>query len=358
MITLKQSLFANLQRVDDPKQGLLDAVQAAVHLEHATLPPYLYALYSLDPEKNGVIAELIRSVLMEEMLHIALAANLLNALGGEPKIASFDTVPRYPGPLPGGVEHEVIVHLAPFSDSQLDTFLQIEAPENILEFRVVRGAAAAEQPPRTIGQFYRGILGRIRELLDAGVSVFTGNAARQLVTPALDGIIRVSDVTSARAAIETIVEQGEGTGQSPLEAAAATVPAHYYRFAEIKKGKELILNPDARPTDPPEVQFIYGGAPIVFDRDGVLPLPTDPTASSFAVGSVERTRVDAFNQIYSAMLGALQGAFNGAPTTIFGAIGLMRKMSQQAEAMTAIGVGPTFEYGEMVDGHFTYKPPE
>ena len=158
MITLKQALFANLQRRDDPKQGLLDAVQAAVQLEHATLPPYLYALYSLDPEKNGVIAELIRSVLMEEMLHIALAANLLNALGGEPRIASFDTAPRYPGPLPGGVEHELIVHLAPFSDSQLDTFLQIEAPENILEFRVARGAVAGEQPPRTIGQFYRGIL--------------------------------------------------------------------------------------------------------------------------------------------------------------------------------------------------------
>ncbi len=148
MITLNQALFAHLHRRDDPKQGLLDAVQAAVQLERATLPPYLYALYSLDQEKNGVIAELIRSVFMEEMLHVALAANLLNALGGEPRIASFDTVPRYPGPLPGGVEHGVIVHLAPFSDSQLDTFLQIEAPENVLAFRVsgVRGRRRATAP--------------------------------------------------------------------------------------------------------------------------------------------------------------------------------------------------------------------
>ncbi|AMY10841.1 putative protein related to plant photosystem II stability/assembly factor [Luteitalea pratensis] len=356
MITLNQALFAHLQRRDDPKQGLLDAVQAAVQLERATLPPYLYALYSLDQEKNGVIAELIRSVFMEEMLHVALAANLLNALGGDPRIASFDTVPRYPGPLPGGVEDGVVVHLAPFSDSQLDTFLQIEAPDNVLAFRVAGGEVAGEQPRRTIGQFYRGIRDRIGELADGGVNLFTGDPARQLAT-ALEGVVKVSDVASARAAIDTIVEQGEGTEQSPLEAAAATLPAHYYRFAEIKNGKELIRNPDAHPTDPPEAQFIYGGAPIVFDRDGVLPLPTDPKATSFAEGSVERTRIDAFNQTYSAMLVALQAALTGAPATIFGAVRLMRQMSQQAEEMAALGIGPTFEYGAMVGGRFSYTPP-
>src|SRR5690242_9120195 len=99
MITLQRSLLANLRRVDDPKQGLLDALQAALQLEQATLPPYLYAFYSLDPEKNTTIAELLQSVFMEEMLHIALVANLLNAAGGQPVLASFDTAPKYPGPL-------------------------------------------------------------------------------------------------------------------------------------------------------------------------------------------------------------------------------------------------------------------
>ena len=96
----------------------------------------------------------------------------------------------------------------------------------------------------------------------------------------------------------------------------------------------------------------------MFDRDGVLPLPTDPKATSFAVGSVERTRIDAFNQTYSAMLVALRGPSTERRATIFGAVSLMRKMSQQAEGMTSIGVGPTFEDGAMVDGHFTYTPPE
>ena len=142
------------------------------------------------------------------------------------------------------------------------------------------------------------------------------------------------------------MEQGEGTGQSPLEAAAATLPAHYYRFAEIQKGKVLIRNPDARPADPPEVQFIYGGADIVFDRSGVnarcLPIQRRRASRS---GSAERTRVDAFNQTYSAMLVALQAALAGAPGTIFSAVRLMRQMSQQAEEMTLLGIGPTFEDG-------------
>ncbi len=46
------------------------ALQAAIQLEHATIPPYLYALYSLDPARNGAIADIIQGVVVEEMLHM------------------------------------------------------------------------------------------------------------------------------------------------------------------------------------------------------------------------------------------------------------------------------------------------
>ena len=49
---------------------------------------------------------------------------------------------------------------------------------------------------------------------------------------------------------------------------------------------------------------------------------------------------------------ALQAALAGAPGTIFSAVRLMRQMSQQAEEMTLLGLGPTFEYGAMVGGRF------
>jgi len=52
---------------------------------------------------NVEVQNLIRSVVMQEMLHMSQAANLLIALGGRPIINSRCFAPVYPGPLPGGV---------------------------------------------------------------------------------------------------------------------------------------------------------------------------------------------------------------------------------------------------------------
>ena len=52
-----------------------DALQTAIRLEHSTLPPYLYALYSIEPGKNREIAALIASVAIEEMTHYQVTSN-------------------------------------------------------------------------------------------------------------------------------------------------------------------------------------------------------------------------------------------------------------------------------------------
>jgi hypothetical protein len=44
MITLKAELFDNL---NGTLKGLQSALQDAIELEHSTIPPYLYALYSI-----------------------------------------------------------------------------------------------------------------------------------------------------------------------------------------------------------------------------------------------------------------------------------------------------------------------
>jgi hypothetical protein len=59
-----------IDTLDDPRRHL----QWAIELEHATIPPYLCALYSLDPDRNPEAAQVIRTVFTEEMLHLALAA--------------------------------------------------------------------------------------------------------------------------------------------------------------------------------------------------------------------------------------------------------------------------------------------
>lgn len=95
-------------------QAVRDALQNAVKLEHATIPLYLYGLYSLAQGKNAAIAEIIESVVVEEMLHMTLASNVLNAVGGSPQIDHPGFIPPYPGPLPGGVESDLIVSLRRF----------------------------------------------------------------------------------------------------------------------------------------------------------------------------------------------------------------------------------------------------
>ena len=56
---------------------LREHLQWALELEHATLPPYLCALYSIKPGTNTEASHAIASVCYEEMLHMTLAANLL-----------------------------------------------------------------------------------------------------------------------------------------------------------------------------------------------------------------------------------------------------------------------------------------
>jgi hypothetical protein len=106
---------------------LKDYLQVAIQLEHATIPPYLTAAYSAKLPTNKASIDIIRAVAKEEMLHLTLAANLLNAIGGEPDLVSSDFVPSYPTYLPTG-QDDFDVGTEKFSDRALKTFLCIERP--------------------------------------------------------------------------------------------------------------------------------------------------------------------------------------------------------------------------------------
>ena len=342
MIKLKPELFAAL----DTQDGLLIALQQAIELEHATIPAYLYALYSIKPDSNTAIRELLLSVVTEEMLHMALACNVLNAIGGSPDIDHPGFIPQYPGPLPGAVETGLIVPLARFSlDLVKNVFMVIEEPEAPLRFQF---AARAVAPPQTIGQFYRAITQQIKE---RGSGLFVGDPAKQ-VTNAYwpDELIKVTDVGSATRAIEIIVEQGEGTTASPLSLEGEI--AHYYRFAEISHGKKLIANPNTPPGAPDDQKYIYGGDPIPFDPSGVLPVIENPTASAYPAGSQARYACDTFNYTYTSLLKTLHVTFNGKPDQLNDAIGLMESLKQQAMDLTAIDLGNSTKAGPS----FAYQP--
>ena len=98
---------------------LKELLEAAVKLELSTIPPYLCALYTLHPEGNDEAKLVIRSVVVEEMLHMVLVANVMNALSGDPVLDGSDLIRGYPGPLPGSVESGLEVGLAPCSIAQV-----------------------------------------------------------------------------------------------------------------------------------------------------------------------------------------------------------------------------------------------
>ena len=338
MITLQARLAQNLA---DPRE-LRAALQSAVELEHATIPTYLYALYSLEPNANAEIGALLRSVVLEEMTHMGLACNILNAIGGAPVIDDPAFIPRYPGPLPGAVESELVVPLAPFSQSLVaDVFMVIEEPEEPLAFP----AGAEAQRPLTIGQFYEAIA---HELRAAGEGIFTGDPSRQVTHDlGTEELIAISDLRGALQAIETIVEQGEGTRQSPTDDEGQL--AHYYRFAEIHHGRRLVENPHAPPDAPPDERYAYVGPPIPFDPARVRPLVTNPTTAGYAEGTAARYACTTFNYTYTSLLKSLHATFNGRPGNLDAAIGLMESLKQQAVEMGTIRVGdrragPSFEY--------------
>jgi Ferritin-like len=341
MIRLTPELFADL---DGTIGGLRRALQNAIELEHSTIPPYLYALYSIKPGSNPDVAGLIKSIVVQEMLHMALDCNVLNAISGEPDIDNPAFIPRYPGPLPGGVEGDLTVGLAPLSKQLIkDCFMVIEEPENPRHFPVLTLAAGAR--PETIGQFYAEIVRQLKDLSAQG-NVFTGDPRRRLTTrfgPLQT--IHVHDLDTSVEAINLIVEQGEGTRTSPLD--SEHQPAHYYRYAEIYYGKMLIPNPDQSPGAP---EFVYGGHNIGFDPAGIWPVITNPGPDIYPPGSKARNLNDTFNYTYTSLLKSLQLVFNGQTDRLGPAIGLMESMKEQALTMMSTPTvpgqtaGPTFVY--------------
>lgn len=322
-------------------EELIPLMQKAVELEHSTIPPYLTAMFSIKQQTNDEIVNIIHSIVIEEMLHMTIAANVMNALGGSPAINNKDFVPDYPGHLPMGIGGDLKVGLEKYSVELVEkTFMEIEEPEKPIKFK--SALEMTEVTYRTIGEFYAALQTKIKELPGENLP---GDPARQ-VTDAFPANVLFPIHTSEDAvnAINIIVQQGEGTTKSPLDEAGNL--AHYYEFEELFKGKKLI--PDATAPN----GFSFSGDSIPFDDADVFPIFPNTKAAMLAEGSEERRQIDDFNASYSELLNGLHRTFNGEPDYLGNTIGLMYDVKLYGEKLCAtpfpgkdgFNIGPSFEF--------------
>jgi hypothetical protein len=311
------------------EDDLRTALQNAIRLEHATIPPYLTAMHTLKTSPAttfavGVFSKIVR----QEMLHMTLVCNILNAIGGHPDIANENFVPKYPDVLPMGVAGDLVVRIRRYSKALVEnTFMKIEEPEHPLDISTLPAAAAAAEPI-TIGQFYQGI----RASLADHVDLFAHPNPHSQVTGLLSGNVAVTNLQEAQNAIDLIIEQGEGTPDTPLN--EQQKPAHYYAFQQLSKGMQLVA--DANGTN------FHADKPITIDETvDVIAMIDDPSTVIYdaADARAEQLAVQV-DTIYSDMLRTLRDAFNGDPDRAQDAVALMMSFDPEqpglAEALDAL----------------------
>ncbi len=305
-------------------------LQFAVELEFKTIPPYLVAMWSIkDP--GSIVVTLLSGIVKQEMLHMGMVCNLLNTIGGTPKINDPHLVPHYPGPLPGGVNPKLKIGLERISlDLVANTFMAIEEPE----FAPIVWFKGQTFP--TIGAFYTAIEKRVAKLDPHEI---TGERQLSLNKPDFP-LKAIKTVSDAVAAIDLIKAQGEGTSSSPLYGPNPTDISHYFLFGEIYNGKQ-IKKVDAN-------KWTYSGDPVPFpDPKDIYPMAPIPSQ-----GYPESRE---FNAVYATMLNELQTAWELGEAK--GGIHLTKAMIQmtklgslatdlmQKETVPGSGVtlGPTFQ---------------
>jgi CDGSH-type Zn-finger protein/uncharacterized Fe-S cluster protein YjdI len=231
------------------REQLLYWLHEAAEIEHHLMCCYLYAAFSLKrddatwtPPQRAAVADWRRSitaVAMEEMTHLALVGNLVNALGATPHF-NRPAFPVEAGPYPDGF----VIRLAPFCAATIEHFKFLERPgheelhdaagfEPQRRYERVVPAGRLSPGPRdytTVGELYQTLEQALTELAGTAgeAALFVGDPALQVdasLAP-LPGVSAVTDLASALAAITTIVTQGEGAGAEQHD-------SHFMRFCRI-----------------------------------------------------------------------------------------------------------------------------
>ena len=271
------------------REPLVYMLCEAAELEHSLMCAYLYAALSLKRSTTEGVTEAqleainrwrtaILGVAKQEMLHLAISANLLASLGASPHL----TKPNLPQPskhYPTGVT----LALLPFGERALRHFLFMERPEGVAMDDAEGLAAMQHAVPHTgaedlaphlqefstVGHLYRSIAQGMTHLCELwGEERLFLCGHEEEASGALFGwpeLVPITGLQAALASIETIVEQGEGV-------AGAWRSAHFGRFLDVlseysdMRAADKSFEP-ARPVLPALVRPPLSGEPAVLITD-------------------------------------------------------------------------------------------
>ena len=254
----------------ETREELVYLLGEACEIEHGLLCEYLYAQFSLKRSGDEGVSpnELehmqawettLIDIAKQEMLHLALATNILTAVGAAPHFErpNFPILTRWYPP-------DVQIALVPFGERALRHFIYLERPEGMAlddaaGFAAARharpltaadaGLVGVPQPWQTVGHLYRGIEAGLAHLVNryGEEAVFIGPPRAQATTEIFEWpeLTAVTDLASASRAIEVIVEQGEG-------ARGDWVDSHFGRFVGVLEDFLAVrrLNPSFDPARP------------------------------------------------------------------------------------------------------------
>ncbi len=364
-----RSIQGKIAQGEDARQKLGGLLQAALQLEFATVNPYLSAAFSLSPD-NEEILHLIVRIAREEMLHMTVLANLMNAIGIAPNILA--AVPDYPFDLTV-LKPSLRIDLSSFSfDLVKDLFMRIETPEDPVEFPSPQAITATDaELPETVGQFYEDIIELIKSDIIPDLFKNSERDAYKQIEVTLDfrpiqyannqdthdyplnediNFI-IKDQETAIRHLTWIVSGGEGASPSnPLNAEG--IPGHYYRFESILEGKYLVKD------DTTELGFSYSGGDLPFSQTGVHKFENNVKVEDYSDHARVERHMKRFNKSYTEMIDQLQTAFNcpspeqeqQAKDAYQTSIEIMRRMPGLASAIVqaadALGIkaGIPFQY--------------
>jgi hypothetical protein len=339
------------------REALVYTLGKAAQLEHLVMCQYLYAAFAMkDREDDGLTPDQLEAtrrwrrelihIAEQEMLHLALVQNLLTSVGAS-SVLGRPNFPLPPHAYPAGIR----MALLPFDEEAVRHFIYLERPEG-LDMADQDALAAVEQavplPPAsedeisprlqdfdTISELYRAIelgLDRLAERLGEA-RLFLGPPAAQ-ATPdhfRFSELLPVTDLASAHAAIDVIVEQGEG-------ARGEWRNAHFGRLVTVLD--EFLDLRDADPSFEPSRPVL--AAAVREREDGAsVPLIDDPFTARC---------VDLLNAVYEVTLQVLARYFAHTDETedqldvlAQVAMGLMRMVLKPLGGLvTRLPVGPEY----------------